>query len=60
MQTFLEAGTRLAKRCPAALPGRRPHQSSGGLRMENEQLKLAVAEATMQLRVWQHGAALVD
>jgi transposase len=30
------------------------------LRMENEQLKLAVAEATMQLRVWQHGAALVD
>jgi transposase len=23
-------------------------------------LKLALAEATVQLRVWQHGAALVD
>ncbi|MEV2226750.1 hypothetical protein AB0E01_43955 [Nocardia vinacea] len=30
------------------------------LRMENEQLKLALAEATVQLRVWQHGANLVD
>ncbi|GAB0102701.1 hypothetical protein JMUB6875_16710 [Nocardia sp. JMUB6875] len=30
------------------------------LRMENEQLELALAETTVQLRVWQHGAALVD
>jgi transposase len=30
------------------------------LRRENEQLKLALAEATVQLRVWQHGADLVD
>jgi transposase len=28
--------------------------------MENEQLKLALAEATVQLRIWQRGAALVD
>jgi transposase len=30
------------------------------LRMENEQLKLALAEATVQLRIWQRGAALAD
>jgi transposase len=30
------------------------------LRQENEQLKLALAEATVQLRIWQRGAALVD
>ena len=45
------------------LPG--PDGAAGGeqerrLRRENEQLKLALAEATVQLRVWQHGAALVD
>jgi transposase len=28
--------------------------------MEIEQLKLALAEATVQLRVWQHGNPLVD
>jgi transposase len=28
--------------------------------MENEQLKLALAEATVQLRIWQGGAALAD
>ena len=30
------------------------------LLMENEQLKLALAEATVQLRIWQGGAALAD
>jgi hypothetical protein len=30
------------------------------LLMENEQLKLALAEATVQLRIWQRGAALAD
>jgi transposase-like protein len=30
------------------------------LRMENEQLKLALAEATVQLRIWQRGAAFAD
>jgi transposase len=30
------------------------------LRVENEQLKLALAEATVQLRVWKKGASLVD
>lgn len=30
------------------------------MRHENEQLKLALAEATVQLRIWKRGAALVD
>lgn len=30
------------------------------LRLENEQLKLALAEATVQLRIWQRGAEYVD
>jgi len=30
------------------------------LRLENEQLKLALAEATVQLRIWQKGAEHVD
>jgi len=28
--------------------------------LENKQLKLALAEATVQLRIWQRGAALID
>lgn len=30
------------------------------MQIENEQLKLALAEATVQLRIWQRGAALID
>jgi transposase len=30
------------------------------MRLENEQLKLALAEATVQLRIWQRGAEHVD
>jgi transposase len=30
------------------------------LQPENEQLKLALAEATVQLRIWQRRAALAD
>jgi len=30
------------------------------LRAEAEQLKLALAEATVQLRIWQKGAELAD
>ena len=30
------------------------------MRLENEQLKLALAEATVQLRIWQKGADYVD
>jgi transposase len=30
------------------------------MRHENEQLKLALAEATVQLRIWKKGASLVD
>ena len=30
------------------------------MQLENEQLKLALAEATVQLRIWQRGAELAD
>ncbi len=30
------------------------------LRLESEQLKLALAEATVQLRIWQRGADYID
>jgi transposase len=30
------------------------------LKAENEQLKLALAEATVQLRIWQKGAEHID
>lgn len=30
------------------------------LKMENDDFKLALAEATVQLRIWQRGTALID
>ncbi|MEV5650909.1 transposase [Nocardia sp. NPDC052254] len=56
-QAFLEAGTKALDEVPAGPAQGTPEQRR--LRMENEQLALALAEATVQLRVW-HGAALVD
>lgn len=59
-QAFLEVGIKALEELasgPARAQGT-PEQRR--LRMENEQLKLALAEATVQLRVWQHGATLVD
>jgi transposase len=44
-------------RCPARMAG---SQTERRLRHECEQLKLALAEATVQLRIWQKGAEYVD
>ena len=41
-------------------PGNGVTSTERRLRAENEQLKLALAEATVQLRVWQKGAEYVD
>lgn len=40
------------------LPGTKPQESvvERRMRLENEQLKLALAEATVQLRIWRKGA----
>ena len=57
---FLAAGAERLEEVPSG-PGKKagtPEQRR--LRMENEQLKLALAEATVQLRIWQRGAALAD
>ncbi|WFR70939.1 hypothetical protein P9209_16040 [Prescottella defluvii] len=45
---------------PSGPAGHRGSLEERRLRSENEQLKLALAEATVQLRIWQHGAKLVD
>jgi len=56
---FLEAGESRMQDRPSG-PGRGVSPEDRRLRLENEQLKLALAEATVQLRIWQRGAALVD
>lgn len=57
---FLEAGAGRLQEVPGGQAGRSGTPEQRRLRMENEQLKLALAEATVQLRIWQRGAALVD
>lgn len=57
---FLAAGTRELEERPSGSPGMQGSPEQRRLRHENEQLKLALAEATVQLRIWQHGAAMVD
>ncbi|BCK56147.1 transposase [Nocardia wallacei] len=59
-QVFLEARTKALDEIPSGPAGAQGTPEQRRLRMENEQLKLALAEVTVQLRVWQHGAALVD
>ncbi|WP_280331407.1 transposase [Nocardia wallacei] len=59
-QSFLDAGTKALEDRPSGPAGAQGTPEQRRLRMENEQLKLALAEATVQLRIWQHGAALVD
>jgi transposase len=54
------SGDQAGEEVPSGAAGAPAPPEQRRLRMENEQLKLALAEATMQLRVWQHGAALVD
>ena len=52
---FVDAGKAGMDR---SLPG--PSQTERRLRHECEQLKLALAEATVQLRIWQKGSEYVD
>ncbi|MGW5519005.1 hypothetical protein [Nocardia africana] len=54
-QVFLEPGTKALDEVPSGPAGAQGPPEQRRLRMENEQL--ALAEATVQLRVWQHGAA---
>jgi len=59
-QQFLDAGRQRLEEQPSGPAGHRGTVEERRLRSENEQLKLALAEATVQLRIWQHGATLVD
>jgi transposase len=57
---FLEAGkASLESRMPGSAGGA-GSQTERRLRAEAEQLKLALAEATVQLRIWRMGAEHID
>jgi transposase len=57
---FLEAGkASLESRMPGTA-GSAGSQGERRLRAEAEQLKLALAEATVQLRIWQKGSEHID
>ncbi|KQH76726.1 hypothetical protein AO501_04700 [Mycobacterium gordonae] len=57
---FLAAGAERLEEVPSGPAGARGTPEHRRLQLENEQLKLALAEATVQLRIWQRGAALID
>jgi transposase-like protein len=57
---FLQAGAERLEEVPSGAAKRAGTPEQRRLRMENEQLKLALAEATVQLRIWQRGAAFAD
>ncbi len=57
---FLAAGAERLQEVPSGAAGARGTPEQRRLQLENEQLKLALAEATVQLRIWQRGAALID
>ena len=57
---FLEAGSARMQEVPSGSAGRAGTPEQRRLKLENQELKLALAEATVQLRIWQRGAALVD
>jgi transposase len=57
---FLEAGSERMQEVPSGAAKGAGSPEQRRMRMENEQLKLALAEATVQLRIWQRGAALAD
>ena len=57
---FLEAGADRLQEVPSGAAGGAGSPEQRRLRMENQQLKLALAEATVQLRIWQRGAAFAD
>ncbi|WP_237573663.1 transposase [Mycolicibacterium lacusdiani] len=55
---FLEAGSARMQEVPSGPAGRAGTPEQRRLKLENQELKLALAEATVQLRIWQRGAAL--
>ena len=57
---FLEAGAQRLQEVPSGSPGNKGSAEQRRMRLENEQLKLALAEATVQLRIWQKGSEFVD
>jgi transposase len=57
---FLQAGAERLQEVPGGSAGKAGNAEQRRLRIENEQLKLALAEATVQLRIWQRGAAFAD
>lgn len=57
---FLQAGAERLEEVPSGPPGCKGTPEQRRLQRENEQLKLALAEATVQLRIWQRGAAFAD
>ncbi|HET7350480.1 MAG TPA: helix-turn-helix domain-containing protein [Marmoricola sp.] len=57
---FLEAGRDALANDRLSGPVTGESVTEQRMRLENEQLKLALAEATVQLRIWQKGAEHVD
>lgn len=57
---FLASGAEGLQEIPSGPAGARGNPELRRLQLENEQLKLALAEATVQLRIWQRGAAFAD
>ena len=57
---FLEAGAERMQEVPSGPAGQAGNPEQRRLRHENEELKLALAEAMVQLRIWQRGAAWAD
>jgi transposase len=57
---FLQAGAERLQEVPSGAAGKKGTPEQRRLQLENEQLKLALAEATVQLGIWQRGAALAD
>ncbi len=59
-QQFLDTDRQRLEEQPSGPAGHRGTVEKRRLCSEKEQLKLALAEATVQLRTWRHGAKLVD
>jgi len=57
---FLEAGSARMQEVPSGPAGRAGSPEQRRLKLENQELKLALAEATVQLRIWRRGAEMAD
>lgn len=57
---FIESGKAGLDNAMPGAAGSAGSQTERRLRVEAEQLKLALAEATVQLRIWQKGAEYVE